>query len=151
MLLAIIVGLCGFIATPAQAQRTPGTVGIGAQFGEPSGLSLKFYNPTRASADIMASWDFEDYLFLNTHALYETHVNDRGTVHFYYGPGGFIEFQDRGESQDDDIDAGISAKFGLGFMFNDNFEFFGHVTPRLQLTPSTNGEMGGGIGLRVYL
>lgn len=147
----MIAGLFFLNITPAHAQRGMGNIGIGAQFGEPSGLSLKFYNPGRASADVMASWDFEDYLFVNTHAIYERHLNDRGTMHFYYGPGGFIELQDRPESQEDDVDAGISAKLGLGFMLIDNIELFGHVTPRLQLTPATDGEMGGGIGLRVYL
>lgn len=137
------------LALPAQAQRTPGMVGIGGQFGEPSGLSLKIYNPNRASGDFLAAWDFNEYVFMNGHATFERHLNNRGTAHFYFGPGAFIEFRDRAGDQEDDVEGGLSAKFGLGFLFN-QIEIFGNITPRLQVTPSTQGELGGGVGLRVY-
>ena len=134
----------------ASAQRIPGSVGIGGQFGEPTGLSLKFYKPAAASGEFLAAWDFDERVFLDGHATYERHIDSEGKAHFFYGPGAFLEFFDRPNDQDDDVIAGLSGKLGLGYLF-DRFEIYAHVTPRLELTPATNGHMAGGLGFRVYL
>jgi hypothetical protein len=147
--LALLPALVLLAVLPAQAQRVPGMVGVGGQFGDQSGLSLKFYNPNQASADFLAAWDFDERVFLDGHAVFEQHIGRRGTAHFFYGPGGFVEFRDRPNDEEDDVGAGISAKVGLGFMIN-TFEIYGHLTPRLFLTPATNGDIGGGVGFRIY-
>ena len=147
--LAVLVGFTLVSALPVQAQRITGMVGVGGQFGEPSGLSLKFYKERGASADFLAAWDFSDYVFFDAHATFERHLGQEGTLHFFYGPGGFLELRDRSGDQDDDVSLGISGKVGLGVLFN-QFEIFGHLTPRLRLTPATDGDLGGGVGLRVY-
>jgi hypothetical protein len=44
---------------------------------------------------------------------------------------------------------GISGQFGLNF-FVEQFEVFLQLTPRLHVLPATDGDVGGGVGLRYY-
>jgi len=143
-------GLLGTLCVSnAHAQRRPGAVGIGGQIGDPSGVTLTIYNPQSMSYDFLVAWDTDDFFFLNAHGLFEQHLGGRGNLHFFYGPGAFIGFRDRGNEEDDEAVAGISGRVGLGVLF-DRFEVYGQVTPRLALTPATDGEIGGGVGFRIY-
>lgn len=135
------------LATPAaQAQR----LGIGGQLGDPSGLTLKLYNPASYSLDFLAAWDLsDDTFFLNVHGLYERHLSPTTrNAHFFFGPGAFVGFRDR-DRGDDDVVVGVSGTFGLNYFF-ENLELYAQLTPRLALTPDTDGDLGGGIGLRFY-
>lgn len=136
-------------AYPAHAQRAPGDIGLGGQIGEPSGVTLKVYNPRSVSYDVLAAWDLDDFFFLNAHALYERHLGDTPNVHFFFGPGGFIGVNDRPRGEEDDAVAGISGTFGLDFLI-ERFEIYGQITPRLEVVPETEGDIGGGLGLRYY-
>lgn len=143
-----LVLLIGAACAPqASAQRTPGSIGIGGQLGDPSGVTLKFYNGRGPSWDFLAAWDSDDFFFLNVHALYERHLGRRPDLHFFYGPGGFVGFRDRGE--EDDVEAGISGSFGVGFLI-EQFEIYGQLTPRLSVVPDTDGDLGAGLGVRFY-
>lgn len=137
---------------PATAQRPSGSVGIGAQFGSPTGLSLKIYQPTGLSTDILAAWDLDDFFFLNVHGLIERHIDADQRFHYFVGPGVFAGIRDTGA--DDDLDnnsfaAGISGTAGLNFIIG-RVEIFGQITPRLELIEETDGAIGGGGGIRVY-
>lgn len=137
-----------FIAQPASAQRATGDVGIGVQLGQPTGLTVKVYNPG-TSVDFLAAWDLDDFFFLNVHAIYDTHLNPQETVHFFYGPGGFVGIRDRGPELEDDVELGVSGNFGFDFMI-DKFEIFLQGTPRLALVEATEFDLGGGAGFRIY-
>ncbi len=139
-----------FTAPDALAQRMPGQVGIGAQIGEPSGVTLMVYSPRGMSYDFLAAWDMNDFFFLNAHGLFEQHFGRSERAHFFYGPGAFIGIEDRPRGTDDDVVAGVSGRIGVGYLF-DRFEVYGQVTPRLALTPATDGDIGGGIGFRFFL
>ncbi len=128
------------------AQRVNGEVGIGAQVGQPTGVTLKIFRE-RASLDFLAAYNWDDFFFLNVHSIYDVHLNDRNTSHFFYGPGGFIGVRDR--RGNDQVELGVSASFGLDFIF-DKIEIFVQATPRLALSPGTEFDMGGGAGLRIY-
>ena len=133
-------------ALPVLAQRTAGSVGIGGQLGDPSGLTLKFYNP-RVSYDFLAAWDLDEFFFLNAHAVYDRHLGNTPNAHFFYGPGAFVGIHEN--RKDDDIEAGISGTFGIDFLI-ERVEIFGQLTPRFSIVPETDGDLGGGIGLRYY-
>ncbi len=135
-------------SAPCVAQRAPGDVGIGVHIGEPTGVTLKVYNPG-TSIDFLAAWDLENFFFLNIHAIYDAHLNDAQTIHFFYGPGGFIGIHNRPEGLDDEVDVGVSGDFGLDFLIR-KFEIFMQLTPRLSLVRTTNFDLGGGAGFRVY-
>lgn len=135
--------------SPALAQREPGSLGIGAQFGEPTGFTIKFYNPGAMSYDFLAAWDLDNFFYVNGHGVWERHLNQSGRAHVFFGPGAFVGFRERENEDGDDTVAGVSATAGLGFVFN-KFELFGQLTPRLSVTPDTEGDFGGGVGVRFY-
>ena len=133
------------------AQRAPNSVGIGAQFGQPTGLSLKVYNPNGISTDVLAAWDLDHFFFVNVHGLVENHIGSSGKVHYFVGPGVFAGIrQNNGENvSSNDFAAGVSGNFGLNVILG-IVEIYGQVTPRLELIEETSGAVGGGVGIRFY-
>ncbi|MDX1477824.1 MAG: hypothetical protein R3301_08945 [Saprospiraceae bacterium] len=147
-LIATMLLVC--LVVPANAQRASGDVGIGAHIGQPTGLSLKFYKPT-TSVDVLAAWDLDDFFYINVHGIWDEHLNDAQTVHFYYGPGVFLGLRDRGgDVRRDETAFGVSGAFGIDFLIR-RFELFAQLTPRIELIESTDFDLGGGIGFRFYL
>ncbi len=134
------------IRQTCRTKRAAGDVGLGIQVGQPTGLSLKIYNPG-TSTDFLAAWDWDNFFFLNVHAIFDTHLNDEDTIHFFYGPGGYIGIRDK--PRDNRTDFGISGNFGLDFLIRD-FEIFVQATPRLSLKNTDNFNIGGGVGFRFY-
>lgn len=148
--LVLILSLCSFVAL--QAQRTAGSVGIGAQFGQPTGLSLKVYNPNGLSPDVLLAWDLNDFFFINVHGLVERHIDSGGNFHYFIGPGVFAGIRDSNNEileGNDNFAAGISGNFGLNVLLG-TVEIYGQVTPRLELIDKTSSDIGGGLGIRFY-
>jgi hypothetical protein len=137
--------------SPAAAQRTTGAIGFGGQLGEPTGLTLKVYNESAPSYDFLAAWDLDDFFFLNGHALFEHRIdasNIDPQLEWFVGPGAFIGVVDN--PSDDEIGLGISGTAGLNLVFSQQVELYVQVTPRIGVVPETEGEIGGGLGLRYY-
>jgi hypothetical protein len=146
---ALLLGL--FCVAPATAQRTTGAVGLGGQIGEPTGLTLKVHNANAPSYDLLAAWDLDDFFFLNGHALFEHRIdasNFDPTLEWFVGPGAFIGVFDN--PSDDEVGIGISGTAGLNLVFSQQVELYVQVTPRIGVIPETEGEVGGGLGLRYY-
>ena len=139
--------LLSTLAGPALAQRVPGSIGLGGQIGDPSGVTLLFYSASGLSYDFLAAWDLDDFFYVNAHGLYERPLGDTPRAHIFYGPGAFVGIRDHRD--DDEVRLGVSSTLGAGFIV-EQFEFYVRVTPRLTLTPGTDGDIGGGIGLRYY-
>lgn len=141
--------------TSANAQPAGGRLGLGMQFGEPSGLSLRIYQPAGLSPDILLTWDFDDFFFVNLHGTWERSIARSPYFHFFYGPGIFIFVRERDANRrlfdgDDKTQLGISGTFGLNY-YVDRFEIYLRITPRLLLIDRTDAYVGSGIGLRFYL
>lgn len=134
-----------------EAQHAPGRVGIGAQVGAPSGLTLKVHNPGAVGVDVLAAWDLRDELFLNAHALFEQSLglSEIPSATFFLGPGAYVGVFFRG-SRDAAV-VGVSGRAGVGAMLTDRIEVYGQLTPRIDLSPESVSDFGGGIGVRVYL
>lgn len=140
--------LAVLLATDARAQDPASDIGIGGQIGDPSGVTLKLYQRPGFSYEFLAAWDLDSFFFLNGHALYERPIPD-SPLRYYLGPGVIIGIRE--DSNDEtDLVVGISGQVGVNF-FVERFEVFLHLTPRLDVIPSTDGDIGGGIGLRYYL
>lgn len=148
-LFALSFLLSGLAINSADAQRRQGDVGVGIQFGSPSGLTVKVYTPSAMSFDLLAAWDLDDFVFLNVHGLYERHLGDSEQAHVFFGPGVFVGIRDRGNNFDSESVIGVSGRVGLGFII-EKVEIYGQVTPRLSIVPDSNTDMGGGIGFRYY-
>ncbi len=136
-------------STTLSAQRPDG-VGIGVQLGDPSGLSLNLPTSGRASIDLLAAWDLDDFFFLNGHALFQQPLGSAPGFGVFYGPGAFIGLRDRGRWDfSDEVYAGLSGTVGLNY-FIDQFEIYLRLTLRLRLIESTDGNAGGGLGFRYF-
>lgn len=149
IVVALFIGLC-IGALPAQAQRTSGAAGLGVQAGEPSGLTLKIYNAESPSYDFLAAWSFDNFLFLNAHALFEQPLaieNVEEPVQWFIGPGAYIGIYDDAGSE---AGLGISGTVGLDILLAEQFELYIQATPRFELVRETEPDIGGGIGLRYY-
>jgi hypothetical protein len=148
----LVGGLCLLSASAALAQR-PSGVGIGVQIGSPSGLSVNLPTGGRATIDLLAAWDLDDFFFLNGHALFQQQLGSEPRLGVFYGPGAFIGVRDRGRDRrwyfDDQIYLGASGTIGLNY-FIDRFEIYLGATLRLQLIDRTSGSIGGGLGVRYY-
>ena len=139
------------VCSLSSAQKVSGDVGIGLQFGQPSGLSLNFYKSNGLSPDILLAWDLDDFIFINLHGILEKRIDDGGHFNFLVGPGLFVGIRDTGgaRSSSNDFAAGISGTIGLGIVI-DFFEIYARVTPRLELVEESSTDIGGGVGLRFY-
>ena len=130
-----------------QAQRAAGDIGIGLQIGEPSGLSVGYYQSDGVGVDVLAAWDLDDYLYVNAHALYTRPINELNELdlYFFFGPGAFVGLQEN--RNDWGFRAGISGTAGISLMIS-SFEIYFRLTPRLRLIDETRADIGGGLGLR---
>lgn len=132
---------------PVLAQRQPGTVGMGLQVGQPSGLALKLYRETPVAYDGILTTDADDYVSLRLHRVWE-HPLPSSPLYIYVGPGLFLR-QERAPSALR-TDLGLSAEAGLNF-YAERFEVFLHVTPTLRFLPDPAAQWGQSVGLRYYL
>lgn len=143
---------CGFLQI--QAQPSSGQFGIGIQFGDPSGLSMRIHKPSGMSPDILLAWDLNDFFFANVHGVLEQPISGAGNFNFIYGPGAFIGLRNRGGNNflggDDEINLGLSGVVGIN-VYIQQFEIYLRVTPYLLLVERTDAEIGGGLGFRYYL
>lgn len=140
----LTMGLC---VSSATAQRTDGAFGLGGQVGSPSGITLKQYNASGPSYDFLAAWDLGDLFFINGHAQFHQDLNVEDVerdLEWYFGPGVFFG------ANDEDAVLGVSARVGLSYMVDPRFEVYVQATPRLSVIPETEGDMGGGLGMRYY-
>lgn len=149
----VVAFLAGMTTTHLHAQPPAGSWGVGIQFGYPSGLNVKHYNPGGASFDALFAWDLNDFLFVNIHGLWEKSLSGSPDFNFYYGPGAFIGFTNRNKRKniyyEDDIHLGISGTVGLN-VYIDRFEIYLQATPRLELIERTDASIGGGVGFRFF-
>ena len=146
----LTLALFFFLTGKQYAQRPSPSVGIGFQAGNPTGLSLQFYKDRGITTDILFAYDFDNFYFFNVHGLWNTHLDNRGHFHIYYGPGLFLGIRTHEpETGNDDLAAGLSGNFGLSLAVS-RVEFFGQVTPRIEVTPATDFDWGGGVGIRFF-
>ncbi|HIG74144.1 MAG TPA: hypothetical protein EYQ24_06110 [Bacteroidetes bacterium] len=133
-----------FLTSAASAQT-----GIGAQLGDPTGVSLKF-GAGSGSVALAAGWDLgdgDDQLSLEGHYfLRETRIPGDADLALFYGPGVFVQARENS-------DTAFGASFGIGLSLyaTRDIEIYGLVSPRLQLIDETDFDLGGGIGGLVYL
>lgn len=126
-----------------------GNFGIGAMFGEPTGLSVKVWNSDRSALNIGAAWSLSgrnEAIHLHADYLFHSWFSDvnRGQLAFYYGIGGRVIFAD-------DPNAGVRIPLGLNYVFeNIPFDMFVEAVPILDLTPDTEFAGNGAFGIRYY-
>lgn len=122
---------------------------VGAIFGEPTGLSLKYWMSDTMALDGGVGWSFshEDDLHLHSDVLwhkFDVFNVSKGQLPLYFGVGARMKFRD---NRDDLF--GIRFPIGISYLFEDApVSLFLEVAPVLDVSPDTDGELTAGIGVR---
>lgn len=121
----------------------------GAIFGEPTGLSLKYWTSETMAIDGGLGWSFKDDTDFHVHSDLLWHNFEwlkvpEGQLPVYFGVGARAKFRDH---RDDLV--GIRFPIGLNYLFaNAPVSVFVEVAPVLDVAPSTRGGITAGIGAR---
>jgi hypothetical protein len=146
--LAILTLLLAMIALDASADER-GPLGVGAVFGEPTGISAKQYLSGDIALDLTVYWSFvaNDTLYVHLDYLHHTDsvfdLQAEGLT-FYAGLGGMIQLSA-------DPAFGARIPFGISYFFSDiPLETFFEIGPMLYLYPEIAPSGTAGLGLRYY-
>jgi hypothetical protein len=127
--------------------------GLGFIAGEPTGVDGKYWLSRTTALDMAVAWSSEgenDQLHLQAdHVWHDFDLIDvdEGRLPVYYGIGARIRFADNGG----DDHFGVRFPVGLDYLFQGNrVDLFGEIAPTLDVTPNTNLDVEGGIGLRYF-
>ena len=137
---ALLVALA-LLAAPAAAAQ----VALGAQVGDPTGLSLKL-GEGRGTVLLALGWDLDDSISVEGHYVLRARPLEASRVSFFYGPGLYLR-----DSDSSDADFGVSLGLGLETDLAPELELYGLLSPRLLLIDESEFDLGGGIGLRLRL
>jgi hypothetical protein len=122
--------------------------GLGVILGEPTGISFKNWVGSRTAIDGGIAWSFSNNNSLHLHMDYLVHNFNvfkakKGKLALYYGIGGRIKTE---KSR-----VGIRIPVGINYIFGDApLDIFFELAPVLDLVPSTEFRLTGGIGIRYY-
>ncbi len=123
--------------------------GLGIILGEPTGISAKLWTSGVNAFDFGAAWSFRGEGHLLLQADYVWHMFhlisvSSGRLPFYIGIGGRVILSD-------DPLVGARVPVGLDYFFADApVDIFIEIVPILDLVPSTDFDLGGGIGARFW-
>lgn len=124
--------------------------GMGIIVGEPTGLSAKLWTGSSNSFNFAAAWSFKGPGALLAQTDYVWHSFDlipvaTGKLPLYYGIGGRVIFYD------DDLAVGVRIPVGLNYIFaSAPIDIFLEVVPVMNLIPSTDFDVNGGLGIRFF-
>ena len=128
-------------------------VGVGVIVGDPTGLSAKIWTAQSTALQFAVAWRTRDP-FLGTrvsisgdyvwHSFDAIRSNERFPI--YYGVGGTIASGGAFESA-----LGVRGVIGIDWLSRRvPIDIFFQVTPVLVLSPSTDGEVSAGLGVRYF-
>lgn len=127
--------------------------GAGLYLGEPTGFSFKGYMTEQFAFDGIAAWGLRDEAFTVigdvTYDFLDIPIDSHVvTFPFYAGAGAKLEFN---VGPNDNTVVGIRAPVGVAVQWiNYPVELFAEVAPGIEVTPSTDFDLMGGLGARFY-
>ena len=145
--LVIVVALVSFVSTASLSQDKG--FGAGVILGEPTGLSAKVWVSQVNAVDFGLAYSFRSRGYLHIHADYLWHftqvIESTERLPLYVGFGGRI-----GAGSGRGL-FGVRIPAGLAWWIRSApVELFFELAPIIDLAPSTNFSMNGGIGARYY-
>ena len=151
---------CAFGLSPAQsqAQGLQGrSFGAGIMLGEPSGLTAKQWFNASNAFDIHLAFDFtdEDFAIFSNYLYHFDAFRLRSNVQvelpLYVGAGGKLRIDANRKGDDDKLKVGVRIPVGIAILFKKvPLEIFFEVAPGMDIFPSTDPEVDGGLGIRYY-
>lgn len=142
---------------PLLIQAQGSGFGLGIIVGEPTGLSAKAWIGEGSAVDFAAAWSLEGRDYFQLHADYLRHANvidvNKGFLPFYYGIGArMVILEDKFRREDEeDILFGLRIPLGITYLFaGAPLDIFAELVPVIELFPSTDFDVDGGVGIRYY-
>ena len=147
----VALGVAFFSTVAAHAQDKG--IGIGVIVGDPTGISTKIWTTQSTALQFAVAWRSRD-AFLGTrvsfsgdyvwHSFNAIHSNERFPV--FYGVGGVIA------SGGGFVSAlGVRGVLGIDWLSREvPVDIFLQVVPVLVLSPSTDLQVGAGLGIRYF-
>jgi len=127
------------------------TFGIGVILGKPTGITAKYKIDHRLAVDAGVGWKTsgDDEFYTYADVLYHLHdviVVKKGKLPLYLGAG--LRYVNRDK---DDDKFGIRIPIGAEYLFDGlPLGAFAEIAPVLNLSPDTDVDLEGGIGIRFY-
>jgi hypothetical protein len=148
----------------ASAYVSDKTVGLGLMFGEPSGLSAKYWLSKNNAIDAGIGWAFIGRNGISMHADYLfQHFNflsKNPKLFFYCGLGGSFGINEQNQktliknnrvsSSSSTSRIGVRAPAGISYIFDSPFDIFFEIVPILDLVPGVSFGFDAAIGGRIY-
>lgn len=146
------------LTAPALHAEPPDGVGVGAIFGEPTGLTAKWWLNNEAAIDLAAAWELSGDDEFQLHADYLLHRHDwvsipdlNATTPVYFGVGARVKFEDDDHQGNDDDVFGFRFPIGIAIRPNGTqLEFFAEIVPILDVAPDSDFDLNAAIGGRYY-
>ena len=146
----VIIALLVLWINPLMADdRKP--FGIGVIGGQPTGITFKYMINDTHGVDLGGGWRTSGDNEYHIYGDYLYHLNDlvsvpKGQLPFYVGLGARFLIRD-----DRDDKFGLRLPFGVEYLFaNAPLGAFAEVVPVLNLSPDTDFDLEGGIGIRFF-
>jgi hypothetical protein len=140
----------GFLfLTPVAHAALAGNFGAGVTVGDPFGPTVKYWTTNRQAFDAGIGFAddpiiYADYLWHNFQLLPQV---EGLRIAPYIGVGPRFQFRDH----NDDDEFGFRVPLGVTFlMTRQPIEFYAEVVPVFQVSPDTDGDFDGGVGVRIY-
>ena len=137
-----------FLASAAVAQPRPGSFGFGVAVGEPIGLTAKYWTADRRAFDFLIGFD-DDPRFYAGHLWHSWTVfppPDRGRFGAYAGLGPWLHLRDRRKDE-----AGLRTSGGVTYLVDEiPMEVYAELAPVFILSPDTEADLEGVVGVRFY-
>jgi len=158
----LFISFC-FNSAPAHAASGK-DFGLGVVFGEPTGITAKFWQGSSAAFDAGVAYAWSDYfLFYGDYlqhfpALFGNSTPFVSQLKPYVGIGAVMIISDRGNRRggwfgDDDASLGLGARIPLGVEWlapTVPLGVFVELVPGVGVFPRVFGFFNGGIGIRYY-
>lgn len=148
-------GLFCFLGLTDAGAAVSRNKGIGLIFGEPTGLSAKFWTQPDRAIDAGLAFSFDRFVLIYSDFLF--HFKSYQGIRPYAGiGGGFLIASGKKDNKyfdQDDGSIGLGIRIPLGaewFIPEAPFGIFLEIVPGVGIIPSTYGFFQGGIGARFY-
>lgn len=145
----VIILVCAALAPAGEH----GAWGIGAILGEPYGLSAKVWLPDPTAVDLAVGWSLtQDWFYIHSTYLYHFYnVIPEPHLSLYLGLGGRLKILGRPPQGTEKARLRVGPRLsgGIEFLYRPVGVFF-ELGPVLDLYPTTNLDMTGGFGIRLF-
>ncbi|MCM2279392.1 MAG: hypothetical protein NDJ89_15055 [Oligoflexia bacterium] len=152
------------LAAPSGAASSGQGIGVGVIFGEPTGITAKFWQGSRHAFDAGLAYSFDSFMMFYGDHLWHYPGAFGASSRFvtqltpYFGVGGEVFFGnryrwDRKWLVRDGSSAGIGLRIPLGIEWkpgNPPLGVFLEAVPGLGIIPGMFGFFQGGLGVRYY-